>query len=375
VWEAVSPIIASNPTFRLLLSTTVPPDDSHYSFEQLVPPVGTEFVPNPDGNLYTSDMGIKVLRVDAWDAALDGVPLYNMQTGEPETPEQNRAAESDKDAWDRNYGCKFLVGGASACGLVQLATAQERGLGKCLHVDVQGPADFDRALVFLLDHIGPGPIGLGWDLATTEKATSNPSALAVTEQECISYLTRLIVTWKTRDPDIAEAHARSIILAVACRKSGGRAKALHIDATNERYFASTMQKKFRALLPVVCVVGSEGVEKPGYEPMTTKQFLGGLLVGALDDNQLTLPPERYVKEDFRLVKKERGAFVCAPDAQGRHGDTFDAVKLSIAALKGGAGAGVSTRFRAQQSGETDERIPIERIRVPVVPNFARRVCA
>ena len=35
------------------------------------------------------------------------------------------------------------------------------------------------------------------------------------------------------------------------------------------------------------------------------------------------------------MKKERGQFVCEPDGQGRHGDTFDAVKLALKALASG----------------------------------------
>jgi len=32
--------------------------------------------------------------------------------------------------------------------------------------------------------------------------------------------------------------------------------------------------------------------------MTMKAFLGAQLVGEIDDNHFTLPPERYLKEDF-----------------------------------------------------------------------------
>jgi hypothetical protein len=334
VWEAAKPIIASNPDFRCTLSTTIPTSDDHYAFEQLMPPPGLEFTPNPEGNVYESEHGIMVLRVDAWDAFSDGIPLYDDKTGAAQTPDQNRAGEQDKDAWDRNYGCKFLVGGTSACGVIQLATAQERGLETCLHVDVQNDDHLARAHDFLAQHLGSGVVGLGWDLATTEKQTSNPSAFSVVEQQGVNYIARLILTWKTADPETAERYAGRTIDAVARRKGGGRARALHIDATNERYFASTMQRRFRAQVPVVCVVGSESVQRPGYEPMSMKQYLGGLLVGELDDNHLTLPGSVYVKEDFRLVKKERGQFVCTPDAQGRHGDTFDGTKLALNAIKG-----------------------------------------
>lgn len=335
VWEAVNPIIASNPEFRCTLSTTIPREDDHYAFEQLMPPVGMVFEPNPEGSVYESEHGIMVLRVDAWDAFADGVPLYDDKTGDALTPEQSRSHAFDKDAWDRNYGCKFIVGGASACGLLQLASAQERGVEQCRHFDIQDDGDLARAIDFLFEHLGAGTVGLGLDLATTEGQKSNPTALAVTEQAGADYTTRLILTWKTKDPDVCEGRVRRVINAINERREGGRARALDIDATNERYFASTLQKKFRALLPVHLIIGSETVEKPGYEPMTLKQYTGSLLVGELDDNHLTLPPERYVKEDFRLVKKERGLFVCTPDAQGRHGDTFDATKLSLYALKGG----------------------------------------
>lgn len=350
VWEAVSPIIASNPAFRCTLATTIPPDDAHYSWDMLVPPAGTVFETCGQGNVYESEMGITVLRVDAFDAYADGVPLYNMKTGAAETPAENRAAESDKDAWDRNYGLKFLMGGASACGLIQLATAQERGIGKCLHAETQSDDDLDRALEFLAEHLGEGAVGVGLDLATTEGATSNPSALAVVEAAGAELLARLILTWKTNDPAVAEARVRAVLAAVARRPTGGRAKALHIDATNERYFAAGLQRSLRAEVPVTCVVGSETVQKPGYEPMTMKQFLGSLLVGELDDNHLTLPPQKYVKEDFRLVKKDRGLFVCTPDPQGRHGDTFDGTKLGINALKGNPPAIMPRAFSNTPAG-------------------------
>jgi len=337
VWESVSPIIQSNPQFRCTLSTTIPTSDDHYAFEQLMPPPGLTFEPNPEGNIYESEHGIMVLRLDAADAYADNVPLYDDKTGEPQTPDQSRAKAHDKDAWDRNYGCKFLVGGAAACGLVQLASAQERGVGQCLYMDISSDEDLNKAIDFLFEHLGAGRVGLGLDLATTENKTSNPSALAVTEEVAMDFISRLILTWKTNDPDICEARVRRVINAVAERGAGGRARALDIDATNERYFASTLQKKFRALVPVNLIIGSEAVERPGYERMSMKQYCGSLLVGTLDDNHMTLPQARYVKEDFRLVKKDRGMFVCTPDGQGRHGDTFDGVKLSIMAIKDGSG--------------------------------------
>lgn len=335
VWEAVSPIIASSPDFRCTLSTTVPTSDNHYAFEQLMPPAGTVFTPNKDGTLYESEHGIMVLRVDADDAYLDGVPLYDDKTGKPQTPAESRAKARDKDAWDRNYGCKFLVGGTAAVSLLSLASAQERGLNRCLHIHIDDDADLARACDHIQKTLGTGPVGLGWDLATTEKGSSNPSAFAVMEQASVhDYVVRLVVTWKTKDEEIAKGRAKLLVQAVERRQAGGRAKALHIDSTNERLFSSHIRRSFRALLPVTCVVGSESVKKAGFDPMTTKQYLGSILVAELDENHLSLPPEPYIKDDFRLVYMNRGQFQCDPDSQGRHGDTFDAVKLALNALRG-----------------------------------------
>jgi hypothetical protein len=342
VWEAVSPIIASNPKFRLTLATTIPPDDTHFSYEQLVPPVGTEFQPNPEGNLYESEMGIMVQRVDAWDAFEDGVPIYDMKTGEPLHPDESRRREHDKDAWDRNYGLKFVVGGSSACGLMQLEVAQRRGVGTCAFFKIETDADMQDALQWVADNLTDRPVGIGIDPATTTKQKSNPTAVALIEDHVTEEVARAVFVWKTADPKQADERIDQIVAAVAARRAGGgRARGMCIDATNERYWASATRDRLTADLPVELIVGSEAHDEPGMERMTMKQFLGNRLTGQLDDNKLTLPPDRYIREDFRLVKKDRGQLVCEPDIDGKHGDTFDAVKLASYALDAGGPAEAS----------------------------------
>jgi hypothetical protein len=337
VLEAVMPIIASNPEFRAIYTTTPPPQDDHPSFDLLAPPTGMDLPVNPKGNWYKSELGVMVLRITAEDAFADGVPLYDDDTGKPISPAESRARSHDKDAWDRNYGCLFVLGGTAAMGLLVLDTAQRRGVGQCEHFHLESDLDLERAARWIADKLGPGQVGLGWDLATTEKGTSNPSAFTVLERQGNEYLARAIVTWKTNDPAIAGERAARLVRAVGERKAGGKARRLCIDATNERYFSTQMQRELRGELPVELVVGSESHERPGTEPMTMKQYLGALLVDEADDNHLTLPPSRYIREDFRLVKRDRGSFVCEPDAQGRHGDTFDSTKLALHALGSGKG--------------------------------------
>lgn len=337
-WEAIEPIAQANPDFRILLATTPSPDDAHLSNEQLAPPVGTPLPVNAAGNWYRSDLGVWVLRVDAFDAYADGVPVYDLETREPLDPAEHRRRSYDKDAWDRNYGVKFILGGTSAVGLLQLNSAQQRGIGKALLVLVDTEADFQRGLDWLTEHLGAGPVGLGWDLATTEKETSNPSGFCVKELLGAEWIDVAHFIWKTRDPAIAKARARRIVQTVNARPEGGRARRLSIDGTNERYFATEVQRELAALVPVEIVISSETVELPGQEPMTKKALLGNQLVADLDDNKGTLPPEKYAKDDIRRVKRDRGSFTCEIGANGEHGEVFDSSKLALNSLKSTSGA-------------------------------------
>lgn len=338
VWEAVEPIVSSNPDFRLTLSTTPPPDDTHYSFEQLAPPVATTFAVNPNGNWYRTEQGIWVLRVDAFDAWADGVPVYDLETREALPPAEHRARHSDKEAWDRNYGTQFLVGGSAACGLVFLNTAQTRGAThgtyECLFMQIDNDDDLNRALEFLGNKLGSGPVGVGHDVATTEKGVSNPSCLTVMEQHGAEFIGRLFLIWKTCDPDIARGRIRRVLQVIAARKEGGPARRMCIDATNERYYCTDLRKQLSGVVPVELVVASETVEQPGSEPITRKALLGNEYVSVLEDNKLSLPPQRYIKTDHRLVKRDRGSYVCEAGPNGEHGDTFDGGKLGLWALKG-----------------------------------------
>jgi hypothetical protein len=135
VMEAVSPIMSSNPDFLWWLSSTPPPDDSHYSFELFLPEK-EEFPVNEEGNWYRSKSGIEVHRVDASDAHAGGVPLFDDNTGEPVTPDQHRAAAFDKLGWDRNYGLKWVRGGTSAISFSALQRAMFNGeeTGLAIHI-------------------------------------------------------------------------------------------------------------------------------------------------------------------------------------------------------------------------------------------------
>ena len=321
VWEAVEPIVASNPQFRILLLTTPPPDDAHYSFEQLAPPPGMKFPISPDGNVYESVKGVTCLRVDAWDAYADGVALYDTKTAKPVTPEESRRRAFDKDAWDRNYGCLFITGGSAAVGLIPLMEAMERGeRAGCVYAEDDLPTNWER-----LFDLSQGPIGIGADPATTEGEKSNPFGIAVTQRIDGRYVTKLILSFKSKDPKKPKAILRELATRL-------KAKAVAIDATSEVYWATEVREELEGVSGVILVKNSEKLDFMG-ERVLYKTYLGQLLVNAIDEGQSDLPNDFNVKDDFRLVKKMKGGFDNSLDtATGRHGDLFDGTKLSLHAI-------------------------------------------
>lgn len=340
VLEAVMPIIQDQPSYRAIYTTTPPPDDTHPSFALLAPPIDAELPVRPEGNTYRSELGVFVRRVTVHDAAADGIPLYDEDTGAPITPAESRRIAYDKDAWDRNYGCLFVLGGTSVCGLLELDTAQRRGVGKAFCEVVNDDLSFDAAIARLETLLGDGPVAGGWDLASTEKDTSNPSCFTIMEQQGTDFITRASLPWKSANPAVQIERVVKIIGAVARRKAGGRMRRIAIDATGDRLFAKIAQAEIaREGVPVELVIASETVDVPGYDSSITKKtWLGDRYVAALNDNRHTFPPERYFREDHRLPKKVRGIYVCEPAGNGMHGDTFDGGKLAQHALSSGGGA-------------------------------------
>jgi hypothetical protein len=153
----------------------------------------------------------------------------------------------------------------------------------------------------------------------------------VLEEHGLEWVVRCRFIWKTKDPEIANQRIHSILSILERR--GIRPRALVQDATNERYYAEQNRTHFRAKVPVVLVVASETVDKPSLDkPTNWKEYLGNQLIAKLDDNNLTLPSDEYTRTDYRLVMKDRGRIMCEPNAEGMHGDCFDADKLAGHAL-------------------------------------------
>jgi hypothetical protein len=160
-------------------------------------------------------------------------------------------------------------------------------------------------------------------VATTDKKTSNPSGFTVMEKLNGLYWERLVVRFKSVDPEVSYAVIKSILDA----RPANEWRCLNIDATSEKYHAKNVQSKFRGRLRVNLIVNSENIIFEN-EKFSFKTLLGDLYVSAFQDGILALPPEEFVMADHRLVKKQAGGYVTEVDEEGNHGDTFDSGKLA-----------------------------------------------
>lgn len=182
---------------------------------------------------------------------------------------------------------------------------------------------------------GNGPIGLGLDLATTEKETSNPSSFTAIEKVGPLYVQRLVIRWKTSKEEVTRAMLTHLFADLM--RAQLRPRKLCIDATNERFFAQRLQKQFTIHCPVQLVVSSEKTEWQG-EEFDYKTLLGNLYVNDFTDSVARMPDPVWLRDDHRLVKKVAGRFAADLSPDGGHADTFDSGKLARFALASGGRA-------------------------------------
>lgn len=345
---ATKPIMDTDPTFKLIYACNLCPNDRHPFFEMTLPPPDLNFTANASGHFYRGQNNILIHRVSLADAYAAGHVLFD-DAGQPLTLEAFRALPGNKLGLAINYDLIHEAGGTAAIDLIALITAQRRGAGECAFVFADSDADFQRALLLLKGLLKNGRVGLGFDVASTTGETSNPSSITVTEQMGTDRFQRLVLVFKSKKRQVMTERLTGILRTIEQRPEGGRARRLCIDASNERLAAEETSDDLKALVQVELIINSISLQPPGYEePVNYKTYLGDLYSASVNENRTALPPDPYIKADHRLTMKDQGRYVCVPDADGRHGDTFDSGKLAEYALTLRAGP---TFARAVAIGE------------------------
>lgn len=325
MYEAVEPIMSSNKDFRMRMSTTLGKDDNSWVYRNCAPPEGFDPMSvNPKGKWYTSPMGIRVHMLNAWDAHAAGVVMYDTNDGTELTPEQHREKSLDRDGWDRNYGIIFKKGGLSAVSRQSILSANQlcRTLFPCVAVEDIEPAKIADLLPRFTDTAPV--IGIGLDLATTTNKKSNPSALSIGERVGRFTVPRLLGRFHSADPELTR-----LILDSAIEACPAKPQFVIIDASNERFFAIDLRTKIlrKYGIPVYLYIAGETIEVTPGQKLTKKTYSGNLLVNAIDDGDMPLPAARWLEDDIRSVRREKGLFENVLDNAGNHGDVFDALKM------------------------------------------------
>ncbi len=343
---ATDPMMRDTPDLKIIYASNLSGNDRHPYFEMTMPREITaesedeQFPANPDGHLYIGQQGILVHRVALKDAYAAGHALFD-DRGEKMTYAQCRVFPQFRSGWDETYALNHKAGGAAAIDLVALISAQRRGVGKCNFVFVENEGDFRQALTLLAATLTSGPVGIGLDVASTTGETSNPSSITVTENCGGERHQRLVVVFKTKKRAVMSDYLARIVTTIRARNSGGPARRLCIDASNERLAAEETKDDLSRIIPVELVLGGGSVEPlpSGYrDAINYKTYLGDLYCAAVNDGRTVLPAADYIKDDHRLTVKDQGRYKCTPDSDGKHGDTFDSGKLAEWALLNNAGA-------------------------------------
>lgn len=331
IFDAVEPIIQANPTYRFWGFTTPPRDDTHYSYEMLNPGQRL-FEPNPRGNWYPTENGYPVQRLDAYDAALAGVPMYHPLTAKPCSYDEYRQHTLDKTAADRNYLLRFKSGGIAAISKAHMDRAQAQHMGRCYAADLSHePLNIANIIPQLRtagaehwfsDIAADAPTAMGLDLASTTKRTSNPSALTITQELHGMWVEVLTLRFKTDQYSTLRELLRYIIHMLPY----GIVKQLSVDASNETLAASKLAEDLP--IPVVGFKGGQNVTLKG-QPAQAKYAMGITYTSAYEDGRIAIAPDQWVAKDRRAVIRNGDKFEAAVDDEGNHADSFDSGKLAL----------------------------------------------
>lgn len=321
----IEPIFSTDPTFNLIMATTPPPDFAHYAYELLTPEDGNEDFPVcADGHWFKNRAGMWVHRATIDDAQAAGRQCYHPDTGEVQSPDDNRASSLDQEGWDRSNRLTRPKVGTSAVSPMALDLCQKQGMGRTFAAEWTEPgAELNHGT---LSHVGmETEVSLGLDLASTEGKKSNPTALAVAAQDGLTLRVPWCMWWKTSDPELTTNRVLAVIGGLQMIP-GVRIRCLNIDASNDRLFARSLANVVRAMgITVNLIVANEATMYLG-EKVSYKYLQGHRLANAVEHGRAVLPFNRYMYDDFMRVSKAAGSFDCAVGKNGEHGDTFDAVK-------------------------------------------------
>lgn len=317
IWEAVEPILSSNPDFQCRIASTG--NGKHNMFYRLASGPG----PN-NGKFFTSTAGYTVCRVTRTEAYKMGVPVWDLKTRKSITPDEARKQSSDKAAYDQNYECKFADENLTLL-THELISAAERSL---ITIDSQTwtPASIARMAR------AQGDLEVGNDIGR------NRDLSMVTVIERIGSLRRVIAMLrmdKMRGPDQRRQ------LETVCRMPKFRCYVGDMTGLGT-FFVEELQETFG-------MSRIHGVNFSTTEPITDRMKIEGRrqetarvteimatnMVAVFEDRNIEIPAEQELRDDLRkperIVSPGGRVSIAATRDEAGHADGFWSIALAIRA--------------------------------------------
>jgi phage FluMu gp28-like protein len=309
IWEAVEPILASNPDFVCRIASTG--NGRHNMFYRMAAQFRVSSGELRMGEDGTRNTQYKVSRVTRTMAYGMGVPIYDPQSRQPITPEQARAQALDKRAYDQNYECAFADENATLLTHELISAAERNDAGEFCETNwsASALARFRNAV---------GPLYVGFDVGRSVDL----SVISVVEKVAGMFLVRGIL--RMRDMRLPEQELR---LGEICRLPKFQRAAIDMTGLGlglfeyaEKAFGSSRIKgiNFASTVPASRVIQAEGRKR---ETVRVTESLAVELLRVYEDRRIQHPCDGRLRDDLRKPEK-----VTSPGG-----------KVSIAAVRDGAG--------------------------------------
>jgi hypothetical protein len=186
-----------------------------------------------------------------------------------------------------------------------------------------------------IDLCGDGRFYIGHDVGTTDKSKSNPSCMVVMEDQGKSASVRLAVRFKSADPQVTVGLISGVAQKLLARQK--KIRSVIIDATSERFFASSLKSELRGVCNVQLAILGSKVTLRG-ESMSLKYRAISTVISELQDNRLALPPADWIFKDLRQIYNHKGSYDADVLVDGGHADFFIALALALDKARHGSGS-------------------------------------
>jgi phage FluMu gp28-like protein len=307
IWEAAEPILSSNPDFLCRISSTG--NGKHNLFYQ-----------------FATSGEFPVSRVPRSLAFAQGVKVYHAVTRKPVTPDEARAAASDKRAYDQNYECAFADENMALLSH-DLINGADDPLCGVICEEMWSPA----AVSMLYRCIGP--LYFGFDVGRNRDL----SVISVIERLGRTLFVRAVLRLENmRLPAQQERLAYLFSLprlTAGCIDMTGLGLGL-CEYAQDKYGQRIRGINFASTVPLTKRLALEGRKK---ETVRVTEAMATQLLSHYEDRSIRHPTDTRMRDDLRkperIVSPGGNVSIAATRDEAGHADHFWSLALAVHAME------------------------------------------